>query len=179
MPHNYLTTGPPRSGKTTVVESVVDRLEDRGYRAGGIVCPERRVDGERVGFDVVDVATGESRTLAHVDEPEGPVVGKYRVDVPNLDATCTEAFSRAFAEADFVVVDEIAPMEVHSDAFVEQVRRALDGDVPLIAAIHYRSTAGFIGAVKRRKDVDRFEVTEQTRDDLPATIADLVVGVLE
>ncbi|HKL30569.1 MAG TPA: NTPase [Natrialbaceae archaeon] len=179
MPHNYLVTGPPRSGKTTVVQTLVDRLEPRGYRAGGVVCPEIREDGERVGFEIVDVAAGDSRVLAHVDQPEGPSVGKYRVNVPNVDAICRTAFSRAPDSADFLVVDEIAPMEVHSDEFVRSVRRALDGDVPLVAAVHYRSTAGFIGEVKDRDDVGIFEVTEATRDRLPERIEARILAVLD
>lgn len=179
MPHNSLVTGPPRSGKTTVVGTLVDRLEDRGYRAGGIFCPEIRNEGERVGFEIVDVASGDSRVLAHVDQSEGPSVGKYRVNVPNVDAICRTAFSRALESADFVVVDEIAPMEVHSDEFVRGVRRALDADVPLVAAVHYRSTAGFIGEAKNRDDVEIFEVSEATRDRLPGRLEERILALLD
>ncbi len=171
MPHNVLVTGPPRSGKTTVVRTVVDRLEERGYAAGGVVCPERRDDGARVGFDVVDLATGDARAMARVDREAGPAVGKYRVDVAAIDAVCAAAFDRALEAADLVVVDEIAPMEVHSDAFVRGVRRALDAERPVLAAIHARSESGFVGEVKRRDDVERHEVTARTRSGLPAAVA--------
>lgn len=157
----------------------MDRLEARGCRAGGVFCPEIREDGERVGFEIVDVATGESRILAHVDQRDGPSVGKYRVNVQNVDATCRSAFSRALESADFVVVDEIAPMEVHSDEFVRGVRRALDADVPLVAAVHYRSTAGFIGEAKNRDDVEIFEVSEATRDRLPGRLEERLLALLD
>lgn len=174
MPHNALVTGPPRSGKTTAVERTVDRLEARGLVAGGVYCPELREDGERVGFEIRDVLTGDGRVLAHVDRTSGPSVGTYRVDVAAVDELCAEAFPRAFAEADVVVVDEIAPMELFGDAFVAGVRRALDADQPLLAAVHYRSEAGFVGEVKAREDVALFEVDEATRDELPARLAALV-----
>lgn len=174
MPNNILITGPPRSGKTTVVQSVADRLEGDGYRVGGIYCPERRSDSERVGFDIVDAMTGDSEVLAHVDREVGPAIGKYRVDVDAVDEICATAFPRAFEQADVLVVDEIAPMEVHSDEFTRQVRRALDGDVPLLAAIQYSSASGFIGEVKQRDDVDLFEVTAETRDELPETLTETV-----
>jgi nucleoside-triphosphatase len=179
MPHNSLVTGPPRSGKTTVIQTLVDRLEGRGHRAGGIVCPEIREAGERVGFEIVDVASGDAGVLAHVDQSEGPSVGKYRVNVPNVDAICRSAFSRGVDSSDFLVVDEIAPMEVHSEAFVRGVRRALDADVPLVAAVHYRSTEGFIGEVKERDDVEIFEVTEATRDRVPGRLEERILALLE
>lgn len=167
MPNNALVTGPPRSGKTTVVQTVVDRLEREEYRAGGVFCPEIRGDGDRVGFDIVDVYTDDSRVLAHVDETTGPAIAKYRVNVENVDAVCASAFATAFESADVIVVDEIAPMETFSDEFVTGVRRALDSAVPVVAAIHYLTETGFIGAVNDRDDVERFEVRPETRDRLP------------
>ena len=108
--------------------------------------------------------------MAHVDRDEGPQVGTYRVNVAAIDAVCSTAFPRAFEDAEFLVVDEIAPMEVYSDEFIKQVRRALDADLPLVAAIHYHSTEGFIGEVKGRHDTEMVEVTPANRDELPITI---------
>lgn len=178
MPPNLLVTGPPRSGKTTVIRTVVDRLEPEGYRVGGLSSPERRDGGERVGFDLEDVMTGESRVLAHVDRDEGPSVGKYRVATENVDSIAESALQRAFDEADVIVIDEIAPMEIVSEPFRQQVRDALDGEWPVLAAVHYRSTSGFIGAVKERADVELFEVTSETRDALPDELADRLLDEL-
>lgn len=178
MSTNYLLPGSPGSGKTTIIQRVRDRLEARDYRAGGIFCPDLRSDGDRVGFEIVDLATGDARVLAHVDRAEGPQVGTYRVNVAAVDAICSSAFPRAFDRADFLIVDEIAPMEVYSDEFVLQVRRALDSDLPLLAAIHSRSTKGFIGEVKERDDIELFEVTDGTRDDLTETVTDRLLRSL-
>lgn len=174
MPSNYLVTGPPRSGKTTVVERTVALLADAGSEAGGVYCPEIRPDGERVGFEIRDAMTGASRVLAHVDRESGPSVGKYRVDVAAVDEVGAAAIERALAEAAVVVVDEIAPMEVKSDAFCRWVRRAFDWETPVVAAVHERSEAGFVGEVKARDDAELFAVTTETRDELPETLAALV-----
>ena len=175
---NLLLTAPPRSGTTRVIWRLHECFAAHGHRVGGIYSPEIRADGDRVGFEIVDVMTGEGRVMAHVDRADGPQVGTYRVHVANVDAVCTAAFPAAFAEADVLVIDEIAPMEVYSDAFVHHVRRALGAAVPVVAAIHARSTAGFIGEVKDRPDTERCDVTPDNRDDLPATVGDRICNQL-
>ncbi|KXA91302.1 hypothetical protein AKJ63_01680 [candidate division MSBL1 archaeon SCGC-AAA259D18] len=175
MSGNFLITGSPGSGKTTVVENVLSSLREKGFEVGGVYCPEIRSGGVRRGFEIIDIMTGESKILAHVDQDQGPRVSKYRVNVPNVGAISKSAISRALEEADLLVIDEIAPMETYSDEFRRQVRRALDSEKPLIAVVHKRSKSGFIGEVKRREDSKLFEVTERTRNSLPGKVEELVL----
>lgn len=172
MVENVLVTGPPRCGKTTVIERTVGILSDSGLTIGGTYSPELIEDGVRVGFELVEIGTDRSWTLAHVDREEGPAVGKYRVDVGAVDEAARQVLPRAREEADIVVVDEIAPMQVTSDVFIEETRRTLDADVPVLAAIHRSVPHGFIADVKSRSDVEHKEVTETNRDQLPERLAD-------
>ena len=178
MPNNFIITGRPGSGKTSVIEGAVELLRGRGFKPGGLYCPEIRERGVRLGFKMIDLMTGEERTLAHVDQPVGPQVSKYRVNVENVDAMSELAIGRALREADFIVIDEIAPMEIHSEGFKRAVMAALDSSKPLLAVIHQRTTMGFIGEVKRRVDIRLFEVTPSSRARLSAQLAELVKEAL-
>lgn len=179
MHSNYLVTGPPRSGKTTVIERTLDRLTDAGVTAGGLYSPEIRVDGERVGFDLVDVATGERATLAHVDRESGPAVGNYRVDVDSVDDLAGQALSHAGTDADLFVVDEIASMQLHSDVFVTELESLLDSDVPVLAASQSDSQFPFVEELKNRQDVQLYRVTPETREVLPARLAGRLTSSIE
>ncbi|MDI6884438.1 MAG: NTPase [Hadesarchaea archaeon] len=178
MPNNFLITGRPGSGKTSVIERTMSILRERGLRAGGIYCPEIREGGVRLGFKIIDIITGEERILAHVNQREGPQVSKYRVNVKNVDELSEAAIGRALQEADFVVVDEIAPMELHSEGFRRAVWAALDSPKPLLAIIHQRTTTGFIGNVKARPDIKIFEVTPSTRAGLTKRLAEFIAEAL-
>lgn len=179
MPNNFLITGRPGSGKTSVIEGAIKILRERGLKAGGLYCPEIREGLERLGFKIIDLMTGEERILAHVNQPTGPQVSKYRVNVKNVDEMSEVAIQRALGEADFIVIDEIAPMEMHSEGFKRAVQAALDSPKPLLAIIHQRTATGFIGDVKVRGDVKIFEVTEKTRPMLPNQLAELVITALQ
>ena len=179
MPNNFLVTGRPGSGKTRVIQAAVELLRERGLKPGGIYCPEIRERGQRLGFKIIDLSTGEERILAHVNQPSGPRVSKYRVNVASVDELSERAIIRALQEADFVVIDEIAPMELHSEGFRRGVLAALDSPKPLLAVIHQRTRTGFIGEVKRRSDVEIFEVTPGSRVELPRKLAELVLKSLQ
>lgn len=163
-------------GKTTALNRTVELLESRGFTPGGVTAPAIDDDGDRIGFELIDVLSGATVEMAHIDGQTGPTVGKYHVDVEAVDRLCSTAFERAHAEADLFVVDEIAPMEIYSDVFVEKVTRALDAATPLVGVVH-RSDAGFIGSVKSRGDVEVITVTTDNRDGLPEPLADRVQSV--
>ncbi len=176
MPNNFFVTGRPGSGKTSVIERTMSILRERGLRAGGIYCPEIREGGVRLGFKIIDIMTGEGRILAHVGQREGPQVSKYRVNVVNVDELSEAAIGRALREADFVVIDEIAPMETYSEGFKRSVLDALDSPKPLLAVIHQRTRTGFIGGIKARDDIKILEVMPGTQARLPKQLAELVAG---
>ncbi len=175
MPNNFLISGAPGSGKTTVIEKVVSNLEDEGFSIGGIYCPEIRSEGRRVGFEIVDIMSDSSRVMAHVENEDGPRVGNYRINLTNIDEVSDLAISRALEEVDVLIIDEIAPMEVHSEEFKEKVELALSSEKPLLAVIHKKSTMGFIGEVKYRDDFEFFDVNRETRDQLPEELTDLIM----
>ena len=172
MPNNFLVTGRPGSGKTSVIENAIKILQGHGLKPGGLYCPEIREGAARLGFKIIDLMTGEERILAHVDQRDGPQVSRYRVNVKNVDEMSEAAIGRALREADFVVIDEIAPMEMYSEGFKRAVAAALDSAKPLLAIIHQRTTTGFIGDVKAHKDVKIFEVVPDNRARLPTQLAE-------
>src|SRR5512134_4116108 len=124
-----LLTGVPGIGKTTVIRRVADRL--KGRRLGGFYTEEIRGRGGRRGFRLVGFE-GVERGIAHVDFPKVHRVGKYGVDVGEID----EAADRLTrGPADVYLIDEIGKMECLSDRFVNRMRLLLDGPRPVIATV--------------------------------------------
>ncbi len=164
-------TGPPACGKTTLVRRVAERLKAR-YRVGGFYTEEIRAGGKRVGFALVDLATGERGTLARTDRGSGPRVGRYRVCLRDLESIGLKALKAALGQADMILVDEIAPMELSSPRFAEAVQELLHSSKPLLFAIHRRARGPLLEKIRRTFRI--FEVTPENRDGLVDILCSLL-----
>lgn len=166
-------TGQPGCGKTTLVRRVVERLGS-ARRVGGIYTEEIQRGVARSGFAIVDIGTGARAKLASVGGGAGPAVGKYRVSLEGIAKVAVPAIEAAAVAADIVVVDEIAPMECTSPAFVAAVERLLDGTKPLLFAIHGKMRGPVLDRL--RGEFQILDVTPANRDGLVATIADRLLA---
>lgn len=151
-----LLTGPPRSGKTTLVNKLLAELAARNVTVGGILTQEIREAGERVGFSVSEVG-GSSALIAHVGLADGPMVGRYHVDVGAFERIALPALERAARQCSVAIIDELGQMELFSGPFVESFNQILAKDIPLVATIHARHHP-VTDAIKRRPGIELVEV---------------------
>jgi nucleoside-triphosphatase len=175
MRNVMLITGPPGIGKTTILCKTGEDLSSRGYKIGGMTSQELREDGNRVGFQIENYSSGSKGWLAHIHQPVGPRIGKYRVNLHNLDSIGVAAITQALIDADIVVIDEIGPMELFSGNFRNAVRKAVNSCKPLLGTIHFRSHRQLISQLGAGESSEIIEVTVSNRDRLPSELVDKVL----
>jgi nucleoside-triphosphatase len=163
--HALLLTGVPGSGKTTLIRGVAEALRGRSVR--GFTTEEIRERGERLGF-CLETLDGRRGVLAHVNIPSPHRVGRYGVDIAALDAVVAATLVLD-PTVEAYLVDEIGKMECLSPRFMTAVRALLDSDRPLLATIAARGS-GLIEETKRRRDVELWTVTRDSRDGLVARV---------
>ena len=181
-------TGLPRSGKSAVLEKVMNMLiEERKQEkrsrndetiaqpiVGGMKTQTVMEDGQRVGFECVDIVTGDSAVMAHREiESRHRILG-YGIDPKALDKIGVDAIQRTIEECEILVIDEIGKFSVESEAFVEAVREGLDRDMPTILTLHKKSRHPLLQDIRRRDDARILEVTPVNRALLPYKIHKLV-----
>jgi nucleoside-triphosphatase len=169
---NIFITGKPGVGKSTVVRRVMALMQDKGYKGGGVISPEIRKDGHRVGFEIVDLLEGRRGILSHVSLSYGPKIGRYRVNLESLSRIGVRAIERSVREADFIIIDEVGPMELRGEDFMDAVLKAAYGIKPVISVLHWRIRHPTMDALMTMDDVTIYEVTLKNRNGLPNKIVD-------
>jgi nucleoside-triphosphatase len=174
-----LLTGSPGIGKTTVLLRTVEALKFKGYSVGGMVSREVRSCGMRVGFEILDLGTNRRGWLAHVNQKVGPQVGKYRVNLEDLDVVGAEAILKAVEECDVVAIDEIGPMELFSEKFRLAVKKAVESNKLVIGVVHWKAKHRLIGEVKAREDAEIYAVTYENREKIQDVIVEGIKRILQ
>jgi nucleoside-triphosphatase len=172
-------TGPPGVGKTSVLLRALNGLKDRGYEIGGMISREVREGGVRVGFEIMDFSTEQRGWLAHINQPIGPKISKYRVNLTDLDAIGVGSILDAIRNSDIIAVDEIGPMELFSQAFRDAIVRTVESNKPVLGTVHFGLRDSFINSIKSREDAEIFEVTYENRETLHSLIIDKIVQSLQ
>jgi len=172
-------TGQPGVGKTSVLLQVVDALKTRGYNVKGMISREIREQGTRVGFEIIDLGTGQKGWLAHMKQPSGPQVGKYRVNLDELKNIGVNSILNAIKNADVIVVDEIGPMELFSQAFKDAILQAVDSTKLVLGTIHFKAQNPLINAIKARDDTEILEVTNENRQTIHNLIFTKILKILQ
>jgi len=165
-----LLTGSPGVGKTTVLLKVAEALKARGICVGGMISREVRSCGARVGFEILDLYSDRRGWLAHVNQKAGPQIGKYHVNLKDLESIGATAVLNAVGNCDVIVVDEIGPMELFSEKFKEAVWKSVESGKLLIGVVHWKAKDRLIEEVKNREDTKVVTVTQENRNTLPKQI---------
>jgi len=157
---NIVLVGPPRVGKTTVIQKVMTFFAGR---CGGFYTQAAQKT-YHTNFRVVCV-DGRERTQTGSDLFHRLEVG-LAYNQRLLEEVAVPAVHQAIVSRAVVLIDQIGTWELESVAFRQAVQAVLDSPRILLATA---TTSGhpFLEAFKSRPDVQVFTVSEANRSTLP------------
>lgn len=162
MLKNFVLTGAPGCGKTTLLTRLLTRLET--LEAGGFTTEEILENDERVGFRLRTIE-GDSAIIAHVEYDKHPAHGRYGVQPGMIKHFANRAVRRALTHDRLIVIDEIGPIQLTAPGFAKTVLRALGSKRVVLATVPEKDDE-FIATIKRRPDVRLLRMTTDNRESL-------------
>ncbi len=114
-------------GKTTFLLRYAVQKAERGRSVGGIVSPAVFESGQRIGYDLIDLRSGNRRLLARVVTSPGdmPSVGIYRFDDEAVVAGNTAVMAAVRDGLDVIGIDEVGPLEYDGKGWTPALEVAL------------------------------------------------------
>jgi nucleoside-triphosphatase THEP1 len=136
--HNiFIVTGDRASGKTTLLAALAEEFRQRQRSVGGILSPVVRKDSMRIGYDVMNIRTGERVPLCR-NEPDGVgvTIGEWIFRDDGIRFGCAALDPFSLIACDLVIVDEVGPLELENKVWATSLDRlAGSSPCPIILAV--------------------------------------------
>ncbi|WFO76107.1 nucleoside-triphosphatase [Desulfurococcaceae archaeon MEX13E-LK6-19] len=163
-PPRLVITGRPGIGKTTLFNKIINTLRENGFKIGGIIAPEVRSRGVRVGFRIVDLYSGVEGWLAKKNYISPIRIGRYGLVVDEALSVWRKAIE-GIKVADVIGIDEVGPMELKLPGFKKDlIEFVLKSTKPFVLVVHYRlNDPDILGLLEKTK---RIVVELSNRDAL-------------
>jgi nucleoside-triphosphatase len=173
-----LLTGAPGVGKTTLLIKAVNGLKAKGFSVGGMISREAREGNVRIGFEILDLTSSKRGWLAHLNQKFGPQVGKYRINIEDLEKIGAAAIAGAVEKYNVIAIDEIGPMELFSQKFKQAAKQALESRKLVLAVVHGKARNPLVNEAKMRVDAEIFTVTLANRNSLAEEVEKKALEIL-
>jgi nucleoside-triphosphatase len=169
-PKHIVLQGEKGSGKSTLIRKLAGETQ---RRAGG--CLTRAVMNREKGYREIYmypasfIYASEDQDTAAVTHGRlcGISADGVRKAYPDVFDTYGAELIRSASKQDLIIIDELGVMEEQAELFQKAVLSALDGNIPVIAAVKAkRKTSPFLEAVRRHENVQLIDLDESNRSEV-------------
>ena len=168
-----LLTGEPAIGKTTLLEKVVNQLQQStALKIDGFITHDVRNEaGDRIGFEAKTLKDKRSGVLAL---KKGD--GSYELNQETMNHIIKPVLEEGIASAELLVIDEIGPIQLQDEEFSNTINRALNKqNLSIIGTVALKGHP-YLQKIRQHYRTEIVNVTELNREQL---VKDLVNEFLD
>lgn len=136
MKPKILITGPPKCGKSTLIDKLIGYFKKKEIEIHGFITPEVRENQKRVGFDIRNIHSEKDYKLARKGNYDTKYnLGSYSVFINEFEQMLDDFQKEEKSEEDLIIIDEIGKMELFSPKFQNLIKELFSSSFPIIATI--------------------------------------------
>lgn len=172
----FAVTGEPTSGKSTfLTHKILAELNRKKIRVGGMISHEVKENRKRIGFETqVFSPSSHNQTfeLAILDHRNGRTPPEYirfrktpfLVNLDNINRYIVPALRDAVRDADVIVLDEVASMQLFSKEMSATLDEIIESGKPVIVTIPIMGRHPLIKKIRQIAEAHDSLYTLQSRD---------------
>ncbi|MCC6925711.1 nucleoside-triphosphatase [Novosphingobium sp.] len=162
-----LLSGSPRSGKTTIINRLIDQLRSSNQHVYSVVSREIMREGERAGFEIV-INGDEGTTRPFALRKEGAQkdisgILNYDFETAVWDEIADDV-RRESKGGKIIILDEIGEMQISSSRFKDAISELLKDSASTVIATISVASNPFLQSVKEHYRTNIVQLSEANRD---------------
>jgi nucleoside-triphosphatase len=148
---NTIITGAVGAGKSTAIKRLVDEMKKKNpaLAAGGF-CTQRVMKDDEVLVVIKSCLHKDAEGVLFATQPGDPLRVRFWRDI--FEEAACKHIDEGMRKAQVIILDEIGFLEKDCGVFLSKVHEALDGPIPVLAALR-RADMPHINAIRQRPDV--------------------------
>ena len=128
-----MVTGERQAGKSSSLFAAVDKLRQKGLQIGGILALGEDYHGQRKGFQILDLQSGQKALLCRKVPPrKGVRIGPYQFYPEGLALAYKALAPSYLQEMDLIVVDEVGPLELRGEGLAQALDQLVSFPKPQV-----------------------------------------------
>jgi nucleoside-triphosphatase THEP1 len=125
-PTVMVVTGEVRQGKTTFLQTLLQPLARQNFSVGGFLALGVHENEERVGFDLLDIATGQTTPLCTIRPLPGALqTGRFSFFEMGMETGQALLTPEINLQHDLIFIDELGPMELNDKGWSSSVENLI------------------------------------------------------
>jgi nucleoside-triphosphatase THEP1 len=150
-----IITGKKHSGKTTKLLEIISELKLEGRICAGLIAKGTFVENKRNSFTLLDIESNKTcEFMSTVKNDEFQKIGKFYINPKGISFGNMVLNSSINSFAEYIVIDEIGPLELEGNGWSENLERLLKTNKKLIIVVRQ----GFVETICKKFEIKEYNL---------------------